>query len=122
MHEEESVKVSEMEARGSKTLVAGEPMKQPSWLVWTVMKGTRLALLTLLWAGLGMGAGLFCGIVGLMIGGAMTHRIPDMTTAYRHISIPVAIFSGSCACLWNLMRTAQAAVRRRKDRASQARG
>ena len=29
------MKVSEMEARGTKTLVAGEPRKEPSWLVWT---------------------------------------------------------------------------------------
>jgi len=112
--EEESVKVSEMEARGSKTLVASEPMKQPSWLVWTLMKGIRLVMLTLLWAGLGMGAGLFCGIVGLVIASAVMHRTPDMSMAYREISIPVAILSGSCAFLWNLGRTFQAAGRRRK--------
>jgi hypothetical protein len=103
-----------MEARGSKTLVASEPMKQPSWLVWTLMKGIRLVMLTLLWTGLGMGAGLFCGIAGLMIAGAVTHRIPEMSMAYRNISIPVAIFSGSCAFLWNLVRTIQAAWRRGK--------
>jgi hypothetical protein len=114
VQEEESVKVSEMEARGSKTLVASEPMKQPSWLMWTVMKGCRLVLLTLLWAGLGMGAGLFCGIVGLVIASAMAHRTPDMTMAYREISIPVAMVSGSCAFVWNLGRTIQAALLRGK--------
>jgi len=107
------VKVSEMEARGTKTLVAGEPMKQPNWLVWTLMKGFRLAVLTLLWTGLGMGAGLFCGIVGLLIASAVMHRTPDMSTAYRSISIPVACVSGSCAFLWNLMRTVQAARKRK---------
>jgi hypothetical protein len=114
VYEEESVKPSEMEARGSKTLVAGEPMKQPSWPVWTLMKSIRMVMLTLMWTAVGMGAGLFCGIVSLLITSGMTHRTPDMTMAYRGISIPVAIFSGSCAFLWNLGRTLQAAGRRRK--------
>ena len=112
------MKVSEMEARGSKTLVAGEPKKEPGWLIWSVMKGIRLVLLTLLWAGLGMGAGLFCGIVGLVIGSAVMHRAPDMTEAYRHFSIPVALATGSSAFLWNLARTLQAAWRRWKGGAA----
>jgi hypothetical protein len=108
------VKVSEMEARGSKTLVASHPMKQPNWLIWTLMKGFRLVVLTLLWTGLGMGAGLFCGILGVVIASALMHRTPDMSLAYRHVSIPVAIGSGSCAFLWNLLRTIQAAAAKRR--------
>ncbi len=108
-NKEESVKLSEMEARGSKSLVAGEPMKQPSWLVWTLMKSFRLLLLTVLWTGLGMGVGIVlrnprrgdCR-------SAIMHRTPDMSLAYRNISIPVAIFSGSCAFVWNMGRTMQA--------------
>lgn len=107
------MKLSEMEARGSKTLVDGQPMKQPNWLVWTLMKTFRLVLLTVLWTGVGMGAGLFCGILGVVIASAFMHRTPDMSQAYRNISIPVAILSGSCAFLWNLVRTLQAAQRRR---------
>ncbi len=103
-----------MEPRGSKTLVAGEPMKRPNWLVWTLMKTIRLVLLTVLWSGLGMGAALFCGIIALVIASALKHTTPDMSLAYRHISIPVAIFSGSCAFLWNLFRTLQAAAQRRR--------
>lgn len=110
------MKVGEMEARGSKSLVATEPMRQPSWLVWTLMKSFRLLLLTLLWAGAGMGGGLFCGILGLLIAGAIMHRTPDMSMAYRNISIPIAIFSGSCAFVWNTGRTIQAAARRRRAR------
>ena len=102
------------EARGSRNLLGGEPTRQPSWLVWTVMKGFRLLFLTLLWAGVGMGVGLFGGILGLMTAGAIHHQMPAMDLAYRRISIPVAIASGSCAFLWNLMRTVQAAVRRGK--------
>jgi hypothetical protein len=114
VQEEERVKLSEMEARGSKTLVSGEPVKQPGWLAWTLIKAFRLVGLTVMWAGLGMGAGLFCGIVGLMIGSALSHRVLEMSVAYRSISIPVAILTGSSAFVWNLARTVQAAWRRRK--------
>ena len=107
------MQVSEIEERGSKTLLAGEPMKQPSWMVWTLMKGFRIVLLTALWTGLGMGAGLFCGIVGVVAGSALLHRAPEMNVAYRRVSIPIAIFCGSGALLWNLASAWQAARRRK---------
>jgi hypothetical protein len=113
---EESMKVSEMEARGSKTLVASEPMKQPNWLVWTLMKGFRVVLLTVLWTGLGMAVGLFCGIISLLVRSAILHLTPDMSMAYRYVSIPIAICTGSCAFLWNTWRTVQAAAARRRER------
>jgi hypothetical protein len=105
-----------MEARGTKTLVGGKPVKEPGWPVWLLMKGFRLVLLTVLWSGLGMGVGLFCGIVGVVAWGAIQHQTPEMDLAYRHVSIPIALCSGSCAFLWNLMRTVQAGVKRRKGR------
>ena len=111
------MKVSEMEARGSKTLVGGEPMREPSWPVWTLMKSFRVLFLTVLWAGLGMGVGLFCGILGVLAVGALRHQAPDMSMAYRYVSIPVAICSGSCAFVWNVFRVAQAAGERRRSRA-----
>jgi hypothetical protein len=110
------MKVSEMEARGTKTLVAGEPRKEPSWLVWSLTKVFRVVLLTVLWSGIGMGAGLFCGIIGVVAWSAIQHRTPEMDLAYRSISIPVAICSGSCAFLWNVMRTLQAAVQKRRGK------
>ena len=106
--------VSEMEARGSKTLLAGEAMREPSWLVWTLMKCSRVIVLTVLWAGLGMGVGLFCGIIGVAAWSAITQRTPDMSMAYRNVAIPVAICSGSCAFLWSLLRMIQAAEMKRK--------
>ena len=105
---------NESESRGSKTLFPSEPMRQPSWLVWTLMKGFRLLLLTVLWSGLGAGAGLFCGIVVLMTAGILHHRMPPMDLAYRQGAIPAAIVAGSCAFVWNLVRTVQAAATRRK--------
>jgi hypothetical protein len=113
---EGTVKVSEMEERGSKTLLPGEPMREPTWLVWSLMKGFRVVLLAVMWAGLGMGVGLFCGIVGVVSWSAMTHRTPEMDLAYRNVAIPLAVCAGGCALLWNLMRTMQAAARRRKGR------
>jgi len=108
------LKLWEMEARGSKTMVAAEPMLRPSWPVWTLMKSVRIVLLTVLWSGLGMGVGLFCGIFGLMVSAAIQHQTPEMELAYRHVAIPVAICAGGCALLWNLVRTVQAAAARRK--------
>lgn len=108
------IKVSEMEARGSKTLVDSKPMRRPSWPIWTLMKSFRIILLTVLWSGVGMGAGLFGGIFWLMTWAAIRRQTPEMDLAYRHISIPVAICAGSCAFLWNLWRAIQAAGQRRK--------
>jgi hypothetical protein len=110
------LKASEMEARGSKTLVASEPMRRPSWAGWTLMQSLRIVLLTVLWAGLGMGAGLFCGILGQMVAAAIRHQAPEMELAYRHVAIPVAIGVGGCALLWNLVRAARAAVERRNGK------
>ena len=103
-----------MDSRESKTLLPSEPMRQPSWLVWTLMKGFRLLTLTVLWSGVGMGAGLFVGILVLMIAGVLHHHLPPMDLAYRRVAIPAAIIVGSCAFVWNLVRTVQAAARRRR--------
>ena len=111
-----TVNPSEMEPQGSKTLLSTEPQRQPSWFVWTLMKGTRLLMLTVLWSGLGMGAGLFGGIVVLLALGILHHRLPPMDLAYRYSAIPAAIIAGSGAFTWNLMRTVQAAVKRGRQR------
>lgn len=111
---EEAVNLSEMEARGSKTLLSSQPRKEPGLLSWTVVKVFRVVVLTVLWSGLGMGVGLFCGIMGVAVGSAILHRAPQMDMAYRSISIPLAILCGSCAFLWNAARTIQAAAERMK--------
>jgi hypothetical protein len=101
-----------MEAQESRTAHAAEP-RQPGWLAWTLMKAFRLLFLTVLWAGLGMGIGLLAGILVLLAAAAIHQRMPAMNLAYREIAIPAAILSGGCALLWNLVRTVQAAFRRR---------
>jgi hypothetical protein len=115
---EEAVNFSEMEARGSKTLVATKPMTEPSWLVWTLMKGFRVVALTVFWTGLGMGMGLFCGIIGVLVISAVEHRALDLSMAYRYIAAPIAVVCGSCALVWNLYRAVQDTAKRVRARRS----
>jgi len=100
------------EPRESKTVLAGEPRRQPSWAVWLLMKGFRVLFLTVLWTGIGMGFGLLTGILLLMSGAVIHHQMPPMQLAYRDVAIPTAMLCGGCALLWNLMRVVQAAARR----------
>jgi hypothetical protein len=44
-----------------------------------------------------MAVGLFCGIVGTIIYGMIKGGQIDMTNAYRHVAIPVALLAGSVA-------------------------
>jgi len=85
--------VSEMEARGSKTLLAGEAMREPSWLVWTLMKCSRVIVLTVLWAGL---AWEWDCSANHRRGGVERHYSTDAgyEHAYRNVAI-VAICSGA---------------------------
>jgi nitric oxide reductase large subunit len=108
------IKSSEMEARGSKNLLSGEPMRQQSWPSWILMKSLRILVLTILWTGVGMGAGLFAGIVVMMFSIVFVHHRPDLTQAYRHGAFPAAIGAGAVAFVWNVLRTMQAAAARAK--------
>jgi ABC-type amino acid transport system permease subunit len=64
----------------------------------------RTVLLTILFTGLGMAFGLFCGIIIT----ALRHH--PMNEAYRVISIPVAVTSGTCAFVFNVVREVRKAV------------
>jgi hypothetical protein len=57
----------------------------------------RVLFTTLLFAAAGMGAGLFLGIVGTVVYGMIKGGNIDMTNAYKHVSIPVAITLGAVA-------------------------
>jgi hypothetical protein len=50
-----------------------------------------------------MGAGLFLGILGTVLYGLMRGRSVDMTGAYRHIAIPVAILAGVVALIGSIV-------------------
>ena len=60
----------------------------------------------------GMGAGLFLGILGTVLYGLIRGTQVDMTGAYRHIAIPIAILTGSVA----LIGSAVLEVRARSQR------
>ncbi len=76
---------------------------QPGWFVRTIRFIFRTFLLTLLFAMLGMGVGLFLGIIITLIGAGIHHTSPDMTMAYRHFAVPVAIISGGGMLLYILI-------------------
>ena len=57
----------------------------------------RVLFTTLLFTAAGMGAGLFLGILGMVVYGMITGNKIDMANAYRHVAIPIAIVAGSVA-------------------------
>jgi len=57
----------------------------------------RVLFTALLFAAGGMGAGLFLGILGTILYGMIKGGHIDMTNAYRHVAIPVAIVTGAVA-------------------------
>ncbi len=74
----------------------------------------RVLFTTLLFTAGGMGAGLFLGILGTLVYGMISGSKIDMTNAYRHVAIPVAILTGSIA----LIGSAVLEVRARRQRTS----
>ena len=57
----------------------------------------RVLVTTLLFTAAGMGAGLFFGIVVTIVYGMIKGGNIDMTYAYKHVAIPVAITLGAAA-------------------------
>jgi lipopolysaccharide export LptBFGC system permease protein LptF len=74
----------------------------------------RVLFTSLLFAAGGMGAGLFLGILGTVIYGIISGNKVDMTDAYRHVAIPVAILTGSFALIGSVLLE----VRARRQRTS----
>ena len=74
----------------------------------------RVLFTTLLFTAGGMGAGLFLGIVGTIIYGMIKGGNIDMTNAYKHVAIPVAITLGAAAFIGALVLE----VRSRRERTS----
>ena len=74
----------------------------------------RVLFTTLLFTAAGMGTGLFLGIVGTIIYGIMKGSNIDMTNAYRHVAIPVAITLGAAALIGALVLE----VRSQRERTS----
>ncbi len=77
--------------------------KQRSTVSIVFTSTVRVLFTTLLFSAAGMGAGLFCGIVGTVIYGMMKGTQVDMSNAYKHVAIPAAIVIGSAAFLGALV-------------------
>ena len=75
----------------------------------------RVLFTTLLFTAGGMGAGLFLGILGTVLYGLVRGHNVDMTGAYRHVAIPVAILTGAVALIGSIVLE----VRARRQRTSQ---
>lgn len=74
----------------------------------------RVLFSTLLFAALGMGAGLFLGILGTVGYGLIRGSSVDMSNAYKHVAIPLAAIAGTVA----LIGSAVLEVRARRQRTS----
>ena len=79
------------------SVAAVRPAARRSELSITLTSILRVIVTTLLFAGGGMGAGLFLGIVGTALYGIISGSKIDMTNAYKHVAIPVAILAGAVA-------------------------
>lgn len=74
----------------------------------------RVFFTTLIFTAGGMGAGLFLGIIGMVLYGIISGSKVDMSNAYKHVAIPIAILIGAVA----LVGSAVLEVRSRRTRTS----
>ena len=79
------------------------PGKQRSTISVVFTSTVWVLFTTLLFTAAGMGAGLFCGIVGTVIYGIIRGTQVDMTNAYKHVAMPAAIVIGSAAFIGALV-------------------
>ena len=90
------------------------PRKQRSKVSIVFTSTVRVLFTTLLFTAAGMGAGLFLGIVGTIVYGIIKGSNVDMSNAYKHVAIPVAITLGAAAFVGALLLE----VRARRQRTS----
>jgi len=84
-----------MKERMSSSAMAPGKQRSKASIVFT--STVRVLFTTLLFTAAGMGAGLFLGIVGTVVYGIIKGSNVDMTNAYKHVAIPVAITLGAAA-------------------------
>jgi hypothetical protein len=73
------------------------PTHRRSKLSIAFTSSIRVLFTTLLFTAGGMGLGLFLGIVGTVLYGIVRGSKIDMTNAYRHVAMPIAILAGLVA-------------------------
>jgi len=67
------------------------PTRQPRWYVIPL----RVLLVTFLLTLLAFAVSLLLGILGIVISARLRGFHPDMTVAYRHIALPIALAAGA---------------------------
>jgi len=72
----------------------------------------RILFVTVLFTLIGMGAGLFAGIIGVVILAFVKDIHPDMQTAYLRVAIPNAIVFGTVALIYNVVQEIRRAGKR----------
>lgn len=95
------------------SVVAVEPARRSKVSI-AFTSTMRVIVATLLFTAGGMGAGLFLGIVGTVLYSIIRGSQIDMTNAYKHVAIPVAILCGSVALVGSVVME----VRARRTRTS----
>jgi len=90
------------------------PGKQRSNVSIVFTSTVRVLFTTPLFSAAGMGVGLFLGIVGTVVYGIIRGSNVDMSNAYKHVAIPVAVTLGAAAFTGALVLE----VRARRQRTS----
>jgi len=67
------------------------PARQPRWYIIPL----RVLLLTFLLTLLAFAVSLLLGILGIVISARLRGFEPNMTLAYRHIALPIALVAGA---------------------------
>jgi hypothetical protein len=90
------------------------PQKQRSKLSIAFTSSVRVLFTALLFTAGGMGLGLFLGIIGMVVYSLFHGGQVDMTYAYKHVAVPIALVLGGVA----LVGAAVLEVRSRSRRTS----
>ncbi len=90
------------------------PARRRSKFSVAFTSAVRVLFTTLLFTGGGMGAGLFLGIVGMVLYGMISGNKIDMANAYKHVAIPIAVLAGCIAAIGSAVLE----VRSRRTRTS----
>ena len=85
---------------------------RPSWFVRFLMTSFRILFLTLLLTGVGMGLGLFTGILMTVVGSLFAHHPVDLTRSYKVFAVPAAVIFGGCTLVFQIVQSVQEAMRR----------
>ena len=93
------------------TVPNSAPARRRTKLSTVFTSTVRVLFATLLFAAGGMGAGLFLGIIGTVLYGIISGSKIDMTNAYKHVAIPVAILAGCVALVGSAILEVRARTR-----------